>query len=773
MAVLPKGGDVLLGLELGAQMSSVATGTREDAEKSVNHGGLSRAVRVHFMPSSMSYAGRVRLFGEEAEARVNANSSDTIMRLPMWIPIHSTHQVKTLESRLPFCPAVEVGLHSHGELFFHMDFDNQKLKIPLPVVVGGFVGRLLEVGLHLGSSCAKEHQDLSGYDLVRHMAQHPRLPHAGVLVVPSSLSPKDLQILTAAEGVAKMPLPMLSRISALVNWWCCEKLPSEYEALLRLQSSPGLSLTQAGVVHVALLDFGFSETSMAVIELRKADGEGDPAVVHQPQKQISVKLLATATAGDFGFVDVVNVLSNKLRHYIKKKYHEDIRDNSAHCWRMSLACTKAIRTLCDVEHASIDLVNFVVEHADVRFELSREHFTQLCAPLQAQLKSLLGDTLVKAGLAGTNVAVVEVFNSLARTSWMRSTIAKAMHCEDQNAQLERIRWVVDGGAGAALGAAYWAANKKYVENLVDENPPYSNDKLLTMTAMDASIKEIEARELERRFVLAALESYVFQMHQAVATTKIHLVQNAAHTEKLINEAHASAASLQDVPLEKVRKEYNAFRSYFMNSEPKLFEAIESERTARMGRNRSDPRKLMDIVVAQLDHDSRAELPNDILVKRAKHDTKEAARLLAGGQTNLSVYLAGRSLDYLSNFNIRSASDIDRTAVTEIQLQNYIQLSKAQTAEAAEDRAVDYRLGLLKEALDNCNKALAIDSRSVDALFHRATIHMIMNEFTKAKADVEAGLAVVPGSKAGNAVSFPHAPTEACPRRTHGMTRGTL
>ncbi|CBZ52495.1 conserved hypothetical protein [Neospora caninum Liverpool] len=705
MAVVGKGSDLVLGVELGSQMSVVATGTRDDAARAVNEGGLGKLIARRFVPTSIAYAGKVRLFGEEAEARVNEEPRDTIMELPLWISVHTVDQVKALEARLSSCPAVEVGVLSNGELLFHVDFDNQKLKIPVPVAVGAFVGRLYTTGMHQGGGCAKE-QNLSGYDFLRHMQHHPRVPHTGVLVVPSSVTEKDLGILTAAQGVANVPSQMLSRMSALINWWCCEKLPAEYNSLMQLQRATGASVKEKGVVHVALLDVGFSEISMAVMELRKTSSEQDTSVVRQPQKQVSVKVLWSAAAGDIGILDAVNVLAKHVRHHIKEKFHEDVRTKTARYWRICQA---------------------------------------------AKLKTFMEETLSKAGVTGANVAAADVLNSLARTAWIHSTIADAVHCDSRSGKPGKIRWVEDGGAGAVLGAVYWAADKKYVDNLVDRNPPYPEDQLLRMTALETDIRKIERGELERRFLLAHLESYAFEMHRA-ATTKDNLVRNAEQLTKVIKETETSAGALQEAPLEKVKQAYETFRSYLMNSEPRLFEAVEDERATRLGQAKGiDPRKAMDIVVRQLGQESNSKLPNTILLKRAKRDTEEASELLAGGQTDLAVYLANQSLGYLSNMDTATARDTDRRAVTELQLQNYLQLSKAQTKEAVEDRAIDYRSRLLTQALDNCNRALAIDSKNADALFQRSITYMTLNDFSRAKADVEAGLAIVPGSEAGRAV----------------------
>lgn len=60
MAVSLQSSDAVLGIELGSQMSVVATGTRAEANGAVNKGGVADVFRVRHVPSTIAYAGKVR-----------------------------------------------------------------------------------------------------------------------------------------------------------------------------------------------------------------------------------------------------------------------------------------------------------------------------------------------------------------------------------------------------------------------------------------------------------------------------------------------------------------------------------------------------------------------------------------------------------------------------------------------------------------------------------------------------------------------------------------
>lgn len=91
---------------------------------------------------------------------------------------------------------------------------------------------------------------------------------------------------------------------------------------------------------------------------------------------------------------------------------------------------------------------------------------------------MLEDTLAKAGISGKDAVVMDVFNPVAKTPWILQTIERILQCDHSSTSGGcRVRWMNDGGAGAALGAAYWASGSKYVDNLVDKNPEMPAEEL--------------------------------------------------------------------------------------------------------------------------------------------------------------------------------------------------------------------------------------------------------------------------------------------------------
>ncbi|PHJ25705.1 tetratricopeptide repeat-containing protein [Cystoisospora suis] len=386
-------------------------------------------------------------------------------------------------------------------------------------------------------------------------------------------------------------------------------------------------------------------------------------------------------------------------------------------------------------------------------DISREHFSKVCAPLQVKFKALLESTFAKAGISGKDVVVMDVFNSLAKTPWMLQTIEQILQCGHTKTGSDcRVRWVRDNGAGAALGAAYWAAGNKYVDNLVDTNPETRADELQAMAALDEGIGAIEAQEIDRRLMRAKLESFIFEMRQEALGSKAKLVQNPVQAGKVIKDAEAVLLQSRESTLEETRKMYQDFRAYFRESEPKLFEAVEAERVNRTeGLHKLSSRKMMDAVVRVIEEGGTAKLPDDVRLKRAKRDVEEAKQLVSSGQLELAELLGGRALTYLSDGGW-ATEDEKRTALA-VQVECYLELARAKNLFAGEDRAVSDGHGILAEALENCGKALAIDAQNIEVLLQRAKTFMAMSDFTNAKKDVDNVLSLAPGNPTGSALQI--------------------
>lgn len=78
----------------------------------------------------------------------------------------------------------------------------------------------------------------------------------------------------------------------------------------------------------------------------------------------------------------------------------------------------------------------------------------------------------------------------------------------------------------------------------------------------------------------------------------------------------------------------------------------------------------------------------------------------GGQLELAELLSRQALAYISN--VEWATENGKKAAVTLQVEGYLELARAKTLFASEDRAVLARHDILAEALDNCGKALAIE-----------------------------------------------------------------
>lgn len=183
-------------------------------------------------------------------------------------------------------------------------------QVPLPLALGFFLQHLQDKG-NAAQRSPFEH-DVA--PLVRGLSRSLRVfsrdaadseiapPAMAAIVLPSSVTPRAIRVAEAAAHLAGLTPTFLRRIDSLVNFWACERLPEDYQPLLELQKKLGVTPETEGTVHVVLLDVGFAETSVAVLEISRPESDAD--VEHQPQQEVVCKSLCVDVDPSLGYVDV-------------------------------------------------------------------------------------------------------------------------------------------------------------------------------------------------------------------------------------------------------------------------------------------------------------------------------------------------------------------------------------------------------------------------------------------------------------------------------------
>ncbi|PHJ25704.1 tpr, partial [Cystoisospora suis] len=226
----------------------------------------------------------------------------------MWLSVQEVGAARELEDRIGFCPYPHVTI-DQGKVIFRVSFDDNDTRVPLPLALGFFLQHLQDKG-NASQQSPLEH-DVA--PLVRGLSRSLRVfsrdaadseitpPAMAAIALPSSVTPRAIRVAEAAAKLAGLTAKFLRRIDALVNFWAFENLPQDYRPLLELQKKLGVTPKTDGAVHVVLLDVGFSETSVAVLEIGRPESDSD--VEHQPQQDVVCKSLCVEVDPALGFVD--------------------------------------------------------------------------------------------------------------------------------------------------------------------------------------------------------------------------------------------------------------------------------------------------------------------------------------------------------------------------------------------------------------------------------------------------------------------------------------
>ncbi|PFH32780.1 DnAK-TPR [Besnoitia besnoiti] len=745
----------VMGIDLGAHLSVFACGALanfDETHSAETNSGIKKA----YVPSCISFDDKILTYGAEAEARVNYEPKNLVMNIPMWLGVHDVRTARELEDRVAFCPYPHVTI-DQGKVLFRVAFGDKETHVPLPLAIGFFLEHLLEKG-NTARSTSAENEILP---LVRGFSRSLRIfsrdaadgiirpPEMAAIVLPSSVDARAIREAEVSAKMAGLTVTMLRRIDAIVNFWACEKLPQEYHKLVDLQKRLDTGAQDDQAVRLAVIDIGFAETSMAVVELSKSAPE---EAKHQPQKEVLLKVLSNDVDRALGFVEVIRAVATHVAAHVEKKYNAQIRSHSKKCWRLHLACIRAIRELNDLPETVIDMENFILENTDLRMDCTLKHFEGLCEPLKERFKKFFERVIYSAGIDAKNIVAVDLtgVSGAARMPWLTDLIERFFGSHDGvDPQSNcKVRRTIDTSAAAAIGAGYFCAGKKYVASLVNNTQlgPYDDDDLREMRALRDEMIEIEAKELRRRAMKAKLQLYVHELRAVVDSPKRDETERDEESSKLLQDADAFLANISTEPYEEVKKIYDRVRSFFERTYSRVYNIVERKATGEGEEGGKQDKRDMIHVLNQLEGDAAKRLSNTLCVRRAHQDYREALNFIEGGQFELSGYLLKRGLTFLDRVKTSDLKDDDVKEISALKASIYVQLAKSECFQADEDGAIDAREQLLRDAVENCTKALELDTKREKAYLYRARAHLQLGDYREASEDAKSGELLAPADR---------------------------
>ncbi|CBZ49689.1 putative DNAK family domain containing protein [Neospora caninum Liverpool] len=681
-------------------------------------------------PSTEAFDGKLRLVGEEAEARATSNLKNTICHLPLWVAVRDEASLEKLKNRLQFASFPEVSFDApRGEPTFEVTFDGEATQIPLTVVVAHYLKTVVSfAGTSRGR--AVESRALA-------VALPSAFETADVRLVRDACDLAGLsRVVVDEKSDASGPL-LLTRTDALLNCWGCKHLPQVYAELpagvCTPENGPDGSETEAK--YIALVDVGFAETSVQIAELRPRDEKEAEQEKGKVQNKIAMKRLAVVVDNALGTVDAINALAKHVVEVVKTKHGEDVVPHSKRALRLFASCQRAVKDLSGLPDTTLALEGFLQDEGDLVLPVSRDLFERLCAPLKARLESLVASAFVSAGVAPLSISGADVVGGGSRIPWVAETLSAAL-AQGQDAP-SRLRRTLDGSSSVAVGACFAASGHRYVQPFA-----LTDDRLAEpgLEALATRLAATEAKELARCAVRNAMEAYLFQMQGALSGPHANLFRDKEEISGILRTNEDWLLDHPDADQEAFEAKFESLKQMLQEKCANYFDAVEKERQQKE-RELEDAARL---AASNAQEDLDVKLPNSQCIKRAKKNKDEGNELFKDGNTEMAVQRYIKALQYtakLFDLSPQDAAEADalKLACNLNLAQAYIKLAsgdlKAPLSTAQET--------FLKKAVGCCDAALETDPSSLKAAYRRALANEKLRDFDAALEDVKKGLAISP------------------------------
>ncbi|KAF4040169.1 Hsp70 protein [Phytophthora infestans] len=636
----------------------------------------------------VSFKGEERLVGESAVLSSSTNPRNTVSFLSGLVGKHQLVDVQRQLERLPgHQPTFEVD--DAGRVVATVDYgkDDNKTQFTVEQLTGMLFA-------NLATQMKKRFQDESFHV---------------TLAVPSLWGDEEKRAVHVAAKIAGIPsLAIISRDAALARCFHCKHPVAT--------SADGDVVMEAETArHIAIVDMGHTSTSVAVVKLTP-NGE---------------TLLATEADVDLGAETLDRRLFEHFQKEVQTKHQLSVSLHSKEGKRLFQACEKLKKLLSTIGEASVTVENLAPEK-DINISISRNVFEELCSAERARVTELLQKALEtsKETVSSADIASVEIVGGGTRIPFVQEAIIAAFPAEQQrnNALIGRM---LDSTTAIALGAAYSteAATK----------PVETEDDTVQLARYVALEQELQARDAELAAIAHernAIEAFVYEMRSKSSgkhgdkldSSKLNPLLGAAEDWIYSEES-------ENATLDLIRTKHQSIETEIRSACEAYFSAVEADERALEQQLELESQKAEAERQAEgdEDHDTR-KLKKPERMRMVAKNKEEGNELFRDGNHKHAAARYVKALTHASKFF--DLTEADKEEVNVIKLSLYLNLAQCYL-----------KLENYTKTVANCNEALALDAKSVKALYRRAVAYEKENKLELAADDVKAALALAPQDRA--------------------------
>ncbi|KAL4128261.1 hypothetical protein PRIC2_007253 [Phytophthora ramorum] len=645
----------------------------------------------------VSFKGEERLVGESAVLSSSTNPRNTIGFLSGLVGKSQLSDVQRQLERLPGHQATfEVDGAGHVVATVDYGKDSSKTQFTVEQLTGMLFANLV-------TQMKKRFQDE---------------PFHVTVAVPSVWGDEEKRAVRVAAKIAGISsLAIISRDAALARCFHCKhpvKAPATPAA------TEGDVAMEETARHIAIVDMGHTSTSVAVVKFTP-DGE---------------TLLATEADVQLGAQTLDRRLFEHFQKEMQTKHQLSVSLHSKEGKRLFQACEKLKKLVSTIGEASVTVENLAPEK-DVSISISRNVFEELCAAERARITQMLQNALetAKESVPSADIASVEIVGGGTRIPFVQEAIIAAFPAEQQRSTT-LIGRMLDSTTAVALGAAF----SSEVVAAAAETPADADGDAEELVQYVALEQELQARDVELAAIAHernAIEAFVYEMRskctgkhgEKLDTSKLNPLLDTA--EDWIYSEESETATL-DV----IRAKHQSIETEVRTACEAYFSAVDADERALEQQLEQESQKAESERQAEggdEDHDTR-KLKKPERMRMVVKNKEEGNELFRDGNHKPAAARYVKALTHASKFF--DLNEADKEEVNAIKLSLYLNLAQCYLKMENYTRAVA-----------NCDEALALDAKSVKALYRRAVAYEKENKLELAADDIKEALRLSPQDRA--------------------------
>eukprot|EP00933_Yihiella_yeosuensis_P044365 TRINITY_DN39462_c0_g1_i1.p1 TRINITY_DN39462_c0_g1~~TRINITY_DN39462_c0_g1_i1.p1 ORF type:complete len:735 (+),score=195.67 TRINITY_DN39462_c0_g1_i1:64-2268(+) len=660
-------------------------------------------------PSCVSYDGKQRLVGMQAEGRLMSAPKQTLSHLPLTLTRSEASQRRAKRFQWLF------QVQEDGRLG-PVTFDGETSAVHPSGPLCSLISTLTEYATGVGKT-SKE-LCVAVYDF---------------------LSDEEVAVVQDATKIAGLKDVSLIRHSdAVANAFA---------------HSQGSSLLPEGTDErvVGFVDFGLSHGTVSLVRFKRTEKAADASPKEGEEVAVTAEFLYRCSEEELGVQSLVEALLGEAKTRIEAKHKCTVQLGTKSGVRLSNEAVHCLKQLSMLPDAEMGLEAYLPEgpegpEIDVSVPLNRDVLQAAAASLFEKLKEVLGKAQAAAG--ESRVEGVELVGGGGRIPAVQALIKEAFG-EDVP-----LRFGLDGASCIATGCAAWAAGRRVVPSLtLGEGVKSLNDEELeSARALEAKIKATHDEEVKRLDKRNSLESYVYKVRDWLHSKDGSLLNpdvTNPYLDKVVLWFEDADYADEPTSLEVYTNKLQEVEDFVKKEGAAFFEKKEKEREDHekaLEKAAEEERQRRKELGMDNDKDDR-HMKKEDRIRLAAKNKDEGNDMFKAQKYDDAIRRYKKAIEHTSrpevvaNLTPDEAEECRKIKVSCHLNSAQCYLKAADTA--AQSGGKNAAEPFYKKAKTSCDDVLSLDEKNLKGLFRRSMCWEKIGELSDAMKDIKSGLAVSP------------------------------